>query len=120
MQQKHFLVFEDRGSDSPLVEKIWRCHSERAGTFLSVAQSHFEMAVTRHRGRTFLTLRGPETKATMAGLPPEGEWFGVLFKLGTFMPLMRSSDLRDRMEAPAELPVMKPLSLGTAERLDHS
>lgn len=43
-----------------------------------------------------VTLRGPETKATMADLPPEGEWWGVRFKLGTFMTLMRSSDLRDR------------------------
>jgi hypothetical protein len=54
------------------------------------------MVVTRLEGRTFLTVRGPETKATMADLPAQGEWFGVLFKLGTFMPLMRSSDLRDR------------------------
>jgi hypothetical protein len=43
-----------------------------------------------------LTVRGPETKATMAYCPAHGEWFGIHFKLGTFMPLMRSSDLRDR------------------------
>lgn len=42
------------------------------------------------------TVRGPETKATMADCPAHGEWFGIHFKLGTFMPLMRSSDLRDR------------------------
>ncbi|MDD5199300.1 MAG: hypothetical protein PHC88_05800 [Terrimicrobiaceae bacterium] len=41
-------------------------------------------------------MRGPETKATTADLPAESEWCGVLFKLGAFMPLMRSSDLRDR------------------------
>ena len=45
------LVFEDRPSDSPFVERVWRCHSERAGTFLSVAASHCELVVTRHRGR---------------------------------------------------------------------
>jgi hypothetical protein len=61
-----------------------------------MAACHWVMVVTRLEGKTFLTVRGPETKATMADLPPEGEWFGVLFKLGTFMPLMRSSDLRDR------------------------
>jgi len=54
------------------------------------------MVVSRLKGKVFLTVRGPETKATMADLPAEGEWCGVLFKLGTFMPLMRSSDLRDR------------------------
>jgi hypothetical protein len=26
-----FLIFDDRPSDSPFVERVWRCHSERAG-----------------------------------------------------------------------------------------
>ena len=54
------------------------------------------MVVTRLDGRVSLTVRGPETRATMADCPAQGEWFGVLFKLGTFMPLMRSGDLCDR------------------------
>jgi len=57
------------------------------------------MVVTRLGGRTTLTVRGPETKATMADCPAEGEWFGVRFKVGTFMPLMRCGDLRDRNDA---------------------
>jgi hypothetical protein len=61
-----------------------------------MASCHWVMVVTHLQGRTFLTVRGPETKATLADLPAQGEWFGVLFKLGSFMPLMRSSDLRDR------------------------
>ena len=61
-----------------------------------MAAPYWGLVVTRLEGRTMLTLRGPETKATMADLPPEGEWFGVCFKLGTFMPLMRCGDLRDR------------------------
>jgi hypothetical protein len=44
------------------------------------------MALTRLRGNTFLTLRGPETKATTLDCPAEGERLGILFKLGTFMP----------------------------------
>ena len=32
----------------------------------------------------------------MAHCPAHGEWFGIQFKLGTFMPLMRSSHLRDQ------------------------
>src|SRR5262245_24454353 len=57
---------------------------------------HWDMVVTRLEGRMTLTVRGPETKATMADCPAQGEWFGVRFKVGTFMPLMRCSDLRDR------------------------
>jgi hypothetical protein len=93
-----FLIFDDRPSDSPLVERVWHCHSERAGTFLSVAASHFEMVVTRHRGKTFLTLRGPETRVTTADCPAEGEWLGIRFKLGTFMPQLSTANLLDRKD----------------------
>jgi len=90
------LAFEDRPSDSPFVEKIWRSHSDRGGPFVSIAQSHFEMAVTRHQGRTFITLRGPETQATRGDCPPDGEWLGIRFRLGTFMPRLIPGELRDR------------------------
>jgi AraC-like DNA-binding protein len=97
-RQYHFLIFEDRPSDSPFVERIWRSHSERAGTFHSIAACHWEMAVTRHEGKTFLTVRGPETKATTADCPADGEWLGIRFKLGTFMPLLPAGALRDRRD----------------------
>jgi hypothetical protein len=93
-----FLSFEDRLSESPLVERVWRSRSDRAGVFLSVAASHFEIAVTRHRGKTFLTLRGPETKATTADCPAEGDWLGIRFKLGTFMQRLMPGHLRDRRD----------------------
>jgi hypothetical protein len=93
-----FLIFDDRPSDSPLVERIWRSHSDRAGAFVSVAESRFEMVVTRHRGKMFLTLRGPETHATTADCPAEGEWLGIRFRLGTFMPQLLPGVLRDRRD----------------------
>jgi AraC-like DNA-binding protein len=93
-----FLIFEDRPSDSPFVERIWRCHSERSGTFFSMASSHWEMVVTRHQGKRFLTVRGPETKATTVDCPAEGEWLGIRFKLGTFMPQLPARNLLDRRD----------------------
>lgn len=103
-----FLIFDDRPSDSPFVERIWRCHSERAGSFHSIAASHWEMVVTRHMGRTMLTLRGPETKETPAECPAEGEWLGVRFKLGTFMPQLPIAKLLDRQDVT--LPGVSPCS----------
>jgi len=38
---KHLLHIESRPSDSSMVETIWRSHSRQAGTFLSVASSHW-------------------------------------------------------------------------------
>ena len=93
------ITFTDRASDSPVIERVWRSRSEQAGMFHSMASCHWGMVVTRLEGKISLTVRGPETKASMAECPPEGEWCGVLFKLGTFMPLMRSGDLRDRNDA---------------------
>ena len=93
-----FLTFDERLSDSPFVERVWRSQSQGAGTFLSVAANHFEMAVTYQRGRTFLTLRGPETKATACDCPAGGEWLGIRFRLGTFMPRLTPGNLRDRRD----------------------
>lgn len=66
--------------------------------FLSVAASHFEMVVTRHRGKTFLTLRGPETKATTADCPADAEWLGIDFRLGTFIAALLPRNLLDRRD----------------------
>ena len=93
-----FLPIEHRLSDSPLVDRVWRSHSERAGMVLSVAASHIEMVVTRHRGKTFLTLRGPETKATTADYHEDSEWLGIRFKLGTFIPALLPNNLLDRRD----------------------
>jgi helix-turn-helix protein len=93
-----FLIFDDRPSDSPFIERVWRCHSERAGSFLSIAASHWEMVVTRHKDKTTLTVRGPETKAATLDCPAEGEWVGIRFKLGTFMPQLPAGNLMDRRD----------------------
>jgi AraC-like DNA-binding protein len=93
-----FLSFSERPSDSPFVERVWSGESHAAGVFLSMAASHVEMAVTRHQGRIFLTVRGPETKATPADCPAEGEWLGIRFRLGVYMPAFVPGDLKDRRD----------------------
>jgi AraC-like DNA-binding protein len=98
-----FIIFDaDRPSDSPFVERVWCCHSEGSGHFLSVASSHWEMVVTRLRGRTTLTIRGPETRVRDVYCPPEGEWFAIRFKAGTFMPELPVASLLDGRDV--ELP----------------
>lgn len=90
------FTFDERPSDSPFVERIWRTQSERTGSFSSVAMSHWEMVVTRYNGNTILTVRGPESKATPLHVSLVGaEFFGIRFKLGTFMPHLPASDLVD-------------------------
>ncbi|GCE24683.1 AraC family transcriptional regulator [Dictyobacter alpinus] len=91
------IIFdEERPSDSPFVERIWRSHSEGAAPFLSIAVSHCELVVTKLHGKITMTVRGPETKATFLGdSPSDGEWFGILLKLGTFLPHLPTKNLLD-------------------------
>jgi hypothetical protein len=93
------IAFEDRPSDSAVVERVWRSRSERSGEFHSMAACNWVMVVTRHQGRVFMTVRGPETHATVAECPADGEWVGIHFRLGTFMPLMSNLRLRNRRDA---------------------
>ena len=109
-----FLAFEDRPSDSPFVERVWRCRSERAGTFLSVAASHCELVVTRHRGRVSVTLRGPESKPSPAVCPADAEWLGIRLAAGSFLPGYPAASLRDRQD------VVLPEVTGRSFRLDGS
>lgn len=91
------IIFdEDRASDSPFVERIWRSHSEGVTPFLSIAVNHCEFVVSRLHGKVTMMLRGPETKATMVGdAPEEGEWVGILLKLGALLPHLPTSGLVD-------------------------
>jgi len=88
--------FEERPSDSPFVERIWYAQSERTGDFLSVAASQWEMVVSEYRGQRVMTVRGPETKPTLMHVTLlGGEFFGIIFKYGTFMPQFPVSTLVD-------------------------
>jgi Helix-turn-helix domain len=87
--------FQTRQSDSPFVQLIWNTHSERAGSFISRAASNWEIVITRLRGTTSITVRGPETRASIAPCPADAEFFGIQFKLGTYMPHLPAATLVD-------------------------
>ncbi len=89
--------FEMLGASSPHVSLAWRTTSEpepEAG-FMSVAVPQWEMVVTRQAGGTWMTVRGPETRASVAPIPADAEFFGISFRLGTFMPRLGMRRLVD-------------------------
>src|SRR4029453_14514577 len=90
------FTFEERLSDSPFVERIWRAQSERTGDFLSIAMSRWEMVISKYQEKTYLTGRAPEKKATSLHVSTVGtEFFGIRFKVGTVMPSLPASSLVD-------------------------
>ena len=87
---------EETPSASPLVKTIWRSQSQCALSFTSLATSHSEIVITKHGNRTSLTVRGPETRATLVEAPANAEFFGITLKLGAFMPSLPGTALVDR------------------------
>jgi hypothetical protein len=94
-----FVLEDARSANSSFLEMVWRIRSERAGTFTSVAASNWEMVIATFNGKAMITARGPETKASEADFPADAEFFGITFKLGTFMPLLPIKTLLDRQDA---------------------
>jgi len=92
------FTFEEMRSSSAHVSGAWRTSSdpEPEGAFLSVAVTQWEIVVTRQAMGTWVTLRGPESRATAAPIPPDAEFFGISFTLGTFMPALDPRRLVDR------------------------
>lgn len=93
MSNNNLMNIDYRPSDSPWIETIWRSQSEQAGPFLSIASSRLEIVVARHEGQVYVTIRGPETQPTIAHCPPDGEWLGIQFKHGAFIPHLPALNL---------------------------
>ena len=90
------FVIDEWGSDCRYVEKAWTTHSEPEPAFISVAVSRWQVVVTTQGDGSQLTIRGPETRATVAPIPADAEFFGIVFSLGTFMPGVGLARLVDR------------------------
>jgi len=92
------FVFDERPSDSPFVNGVWRTQSERPGSFDSTADIHSGMVVMKHHGKALISIRGPETKVSVADFPADAEWCGIEFKLGVYMPHIPPQMVMDRHE----------------------
>lgn len=107
------FALEARSSRSSLVEETWLARSEPEDSFISVAAAHWEMVVTWQRGAARLTVRGPETRATIVPIPQDAAFFGIQFSPGTFMPDLPPGRLVDRA-------LTLPQVTGTSFSLDGS
>ena len=102
------FAIDEWGSESGFIEKSWRTHSEPEPAFISIAASRWQMVFVTRRGSTSLSVRGPETVATVTEVPEDAEFFGIVFSLGTFMPAMPPPGLVDRA---VTLPAATPTSI---------
>ena len=92
------LTCEERASNSPLIQRVWRSQTDRPGAFISIANGNWGMVVSRIHGKRYITVRGPETHATPGYHPDDAEFFGIEFKPGTLMPTLPAATLMDRCD----------------------
>lgn len=88
-------TIEERGSDSPYIERVWRSETEDEGIFTSVASNHWSMVIWEEDDQAQLGVFGPETRATLAPVVRDSVSFGVEFRIGTFMPHLPVQKLVD-------------------------
>jgi hypothetical protein len=93
-----FITFESRPSNSPYLERVWRCYSTSGGPFHSMAEGNLELVVTRVGGFVQVTLRGPVTQAATADCPANGEWVAIRFRVGTYFPGLPTARLLDHRD----------------------
>src|ERR1051325_10498884 len=87
------FVFDYKSPASSIVEAIWHTQHEGGGSFMSAADAHMEIVVTKLQDKLSITVRGAETQARTADIPQDGEFFGIIFKLGTFVQPLPTSQI---------------------------
>jgi hypothetical protein len=95
------LLFEERLSDSPYVEKVTRGWTVSDGSTIRPAETHWHMIFTRHSGAMHPLYVGPLTTSGTAAWGEGGEILWIKFKLGTFMPHL---PVRDFLDMETSLP----------------
>lgn len=104
MQNRDFIFeFEERASDSPYVDVIWRTDSQGiGGEFISIAETRWSLVITHEQGGITITVMGAETQASIAPIPENADFMGIVFQHGVFMPHLTPLQLADN---PIQLPL---------------
>lgn len=92
------LTCEERPSESPYVERVWRSYGTDTVPFISLADTGWSMVVACFHGKRIITVRGPETRASSAVGPADFEFFGIHFRPGTLIPKLPPSMVMDRCD----------------------
>ncbi|WP_250036317.1 helix-turn-helix domain-containing protein [Paractinoplanes maris] len=82
------LRFSNRGSDSPWVDTVWTCTSERVTEMTSVAGVNWGLVFWRLDGRAYAAVTGPGTGSGVAPVPEGAGFVGIEFAVGTSLRVL--------------------------------
>lgn len=89
------IDFEDRPSESPCIERVWRSQSDASDRMTSIATAHWTLVAWRVGRGWRVAAQGPESGASMASVPPETEFIGIRLALGTRLERLPTDRLVD-------------------------
>lgn len=92
------LTCDERLSDSPFIDRVWHSVGPMPISFISIAEIHYNIVVSRLQGKLSITVRGPEIRATPAFGPGDAEFIGIQFKPGVFIPHIPPQLVMDRRD----------------------
>ncbi|WP_203818020.1 helix-turn-helix domain-containing protein [Paractinoplanes ferrugineus] len=95
------LLFETRLSDSPWVESVWTSTSEQVFEMTSVAAVRWGLVFWQREGRSYASVKGPESRSSTAPVPDGATFLGIDFALGTSL---RNVPTRVLLDGGIELP----------------
>lgn len=80
------LIFEERLSDSPFIEKVTHGWTVEEGSTIRPAEINWHMIFTKYEGSLHPLLVGPLTSSDVVSWGEGAEIVWIKFKLGVFMP----------------------------------
>lgn len=89
------LQLTTRRSDSPWVDAVWTCTSDRVEEMTSVATPRWGLVFWEREGRAYAGVTGPETAAGPAPVPAEATFVGIDLAIGTVLRGLPGSSLVD-------------------------
>ncbi|MFG1622580.1 helix-turn-helix domain-containing protein [Kribbella sp. NPDC049227] len=89
------IEFDDRTSESPYIERVWRSRSDGVDRMTSIATAHWTLVAWRAGTAWRVAAQGPESGATTARVPTETEFVGIRLSLGTTFEPMPTGRLVD-------------------------
>ncbi|MEV0645492.1 helix-turn-helix domain-containing protein [Phytomonospora sp. NPDC050363] len=89
------LLFGSRSSDSPWIDAVWTCASDRVTEMTSVASPTWGLVFWAQRGEYFAAVTGPESRCGNAPVPEGASFVGIQFAVGTSLRAVAAPSLVD-------------------------
>jgi hypothetical protein len=100
--KRNRVRYEERHSDSPFVERVWRTQSDADDDCIAIADGRWDMMFFMETGKCHVMITGPQT--TVIDIPhvAGAEWLGIRFRLGVAMQNVLLNDLiNEGIDLPA-------------------